>query len=1023
MPGGIFPNRIAHGIVTVFVLSPLSLYGQDDPFTSHVRPTPPLTPEEQLAKFHLPPGFRIQLFVAEPDIQKPMNLAFDAAGRMWVTGSVEYPYAANDGAGRDTIKVLHDTTGDGRADRISTFADGLNIPIGLYPYRDGVIAYSIPHILFLRDTDHDGQADQRHVLYGPLGKPRDTHGLQNAFRRGLDGWLYINHGFANSSTIKAKDGSSIKLESGNTYRVRVDGSSVQQFTWGQVNPFGSTFTPDGDLITADCHSKPLTLLLRGAYYSSFGKPHDGLDFAPVLTPHSHGSTAIAGAAYCANSSFPKEYQGSIFVGNVMTSRVHRDKIIWSGSSAAAREEEDFVVCDDPWFRPVDLRFGPDGALYIADFYNRIIGHYEVPLDHPGRDRSRARIWRVTYESGESEGDTSHRIDLSNATVSELIQALGDGDFTRRMLAMDQLSDRFGDAAVSSLQVAVESSASPLVRVHAMWVLFRLDALTDDLVHSALSAQDPFVRLHATRILGETAAWKDVTWDVSFERLFESDAKTRRAAADAIGQHPNRSALRPLLRAIREVDENDPYLIHVLRIALRNQLSHPNAFQWLSELSIDEGDRNAVAGVCVAIRSPVAAKFLVRYIENIELSRDRLVIYLRHIARWLPESELESALQALQQRLGDDVELQIELLTGMLGSVGRENLTSQSVRQWGLQLARHLLDSCKGQSLPALGPREAARRQSIVGLLAEKLMLDELRPELQQLLVSDDTQAAVRESAARAIVELGGQPVFHAVVSSIADREIPKSLRSNICRAVASGSESDLWSVLESLMQSQSAGGQRKVAAELARTDTGVTMLLELVEQGFASARVLQIAFVRASIQALGRAELSQRLESLTENLPAASRKQVLQIQDRFARYDETAASVEHGRQVFEKHCAACHQVAGKGALVGPQLDGIGNRGVDRLMEDILDSNRNVDAAFRTTVIALDDGQVVMGLVRRVEDDRLILADGEGKEFAVTKSSISQQNVATTSIMPDNFSTLIPEDQFYDLVAWLATLRK
>ena len=169
----------------------------EDPFRSNVRPTEPLTAAEQQKTFHLPPGFEIQLVAAEPDIQKPMNLAIDARGRLWMSGSVEYPYAAADGQGHDAIKVLEDTNGDGRADKITTFVDGLNIPIGLYPYRDGVIAYSMPNIWFFRDTDGDGRADQREILYGPLGIPRDTHGMQNAFLRGFDGLLYVNHGFAN----------------------------------------------------------------------------------------------------------------------------------------------------------------------------------------------------------------------------------------------------------------------------------------------------------------------------------------------------------------------------------------------------------------------------------------------------------------------------------------------------------------------------------------------------------------------------------------------------------------------------------------------------------------------------------------------------------------------------------------------------------------------------------------------------------------------------------------------------------
>ena len=161
-----------------------------DPFKSVVRPSEPLTPAQEQKMFQLPPGFEIQLVASEPEILKPINLAFDAKGRLWVTDSTEYPIPAPAGRkGRDTIKILEDTNGDGRADKISVFADGLNIPMGIYPYRGGAIAFSIPHIWHLQDTDGDGKADKREKLYGPMGYERDTHGMNNAFRRGPGRWF------------------------------------------------------------------------------------------------------------------------------------------------------------------------------------------------------------------------------------------------------------------------------------------------------------------------------------------------------------------------------------------------------------------------------------------------------------------------------------------------------------------------------------------------------------------------------------------------------------------------------------------------------------------------------------------------------------------------------------------------------------------------------------------------------------------------------------------------------------------
>src|SRR5688572_26077311 len=472
----------------------------NDPFAEYVRSTEPLTPQAEAKTFRLPNGFEIQLFAAEPDIAKPMNMAFDERGRLWITESREYPFAAPlDKKARDAIKVLEDTDGDGRADKITTFADGLNIPIGIYPYKGGVIAWSIPNIWHFQDTDADGKADKRDVLFGPLGWEKDTHGMNASFRRGFDGWIYATHGFNNTSVIKGRDGSELKLNSGNTYRIRPDGSRVEIHAWRQVNPFGLTFDTLGYLYSADCHSSPIYQLIRGAHYPSFGKPDDGLGFAPMLMQHSHNSTAIGGIAYYADDQWPPEFRDNIFVGNVMTSRVNRDRIQFNGASPVAKELPDFLTSTDPWFRPSDLQFGPDGALYIADFYNRIIGHYEVPLTHPGRDRERGRIWRITCKSAKRP---HARFNLAGLQPEQVVAELGSPNLTRRMLAMNHLVDNVGRPALEPLRRVFATSANTDARVHSLWALQRLGALQSRDLSPAFSHDDPKLRVHAARVLAE-----------------------------------------------------------------------------------------------------------------------------------------------------------------------------------------------------------------------------------------------------------------------------------------------------------------------------------------------------------------------------------------------------------------------------------------------------------------------------------------------------------------------------------------
>ncbi|HQZ69332.1 MAG TPA: hypothetical protein PLY87_29800, partial [Planctomycetaceae bacterium] len=386
-------------VLIFYSASALAQQGDEDSFALGVRNTEPVSAAEELATFRVPDGFRVELVAAEPDIAKPMNLAFDARGRLWVSSSLEYPFAAApDVTPRDTIRVLEDKDGDGKADSATVFADGLNIPIGLIPYGDGVICFSIPNIWFLHDKDGDGKCDERQVLYGPFDTSRDTHGMCNAFRRGDDGWIYACHGFNNRSDVAGSDGYRVQMSSGSTFRFRPDGSRIELYTQGQVNPFGMSIDRFGDIYTADCHTKPVTLLLPGGCYDSFGRPHDGLGYVPSVMEHLHGSTAIAALALGSDTNFPVEYADTTFDGNVMTSRINRNVLQRTGSSVRAVEQPDFMSSSDPWFRPVDIVAGPDGALYVADFYNRIIGHYEVPLMHPGRDRFRGRIWRVTYGS-------------------------------------------------------------------------------------------------------------------------------------------------------------------------------------------------------------------------------------------------------------------------------------------------------------------------------------------------------------------------------------------------------------------------------------------------------------------------------------------------------------------------------------------------------------------------------------------------------------------------------------------------
>src|SRR5690606_27985635 len=225
------------------------------------------------------PGFEITLYASEPDIGKPMNIAFDAEGRMWVSQSHEYPFPAEPGGGKDRISILEDTDGDGTADRFNYFDDTLIIPIGRLPMDDGAVVYSIPNVYKYTDGDQDGEAEDQRTLFGPF-RYTDTHGMVNGMTRGYDGWIHACHGF-NVSTVAGTDGDSARLVYGSTFRFRPDGSRVEEVTYGRINPFGMVYDERGYLYSTDCHTSPLYQLIRGGDYTQWGK-EVGMGFAPDM---------------------------------------------------------------------------------------------------------------------------------------------------------------------------------------------------------------------------------------------------------------------------------------------------------------------------------------------------------------------------------------------------------------------------------------------------------------------------------------------------------------------------------------------------------------------------------------------------------------------------------------------------------------------------------------------------------------------------------------------------------------------
>lgn len=1139
--------------------SPSSWYGEG------VRPTEPRSPSEELAGFHLPAGFEVRLFAAEPQIAKPMNLAFDTRGRVWVTNSFEYPYPVTDGTTpTDSVRILEDIDGDGRADRSTLFADGLNIPIGVLPYGDGCLCFSIPNIYYLRDTDGDGVCDQREIVLGPFDTTRDTHGMINSMRMGDDGWVYANHGFNNQSTVAGTDGHEVVMNSGNTLRFRPDGSRVEHVTWGQVNPFGRTSDDWGNDFTADCHSKPISQLVRGGQYPGFGRLDDGLGMIPPMMDHLHGSTAISGLVFISDQRKIPSLANQMLSGNVMTSRINRNAVDYNGATAVARELPDFLTSDDPWFRPVDIRLGPDGNLYVADFYNRIIGHYEVPLEHPGRDRYRGRIWQIRSLAPE------HQVDSQRTAPESVEQSWNSPNPTVRSLALQKAVEQPGPSLDQLAKTLIASADEGTVdaRITAIWYLQQRGLANVSLLERVTSDPSAILRTHGCRAIAASLDFKqdsagrldtDPIIELAVAKLGDENAHVQCAAADALGQTQRSDAIVPLLDLLTTVDPSDHILRQTIRIAVRNisqsQTDFDSSLKTLTG-AMTHVQQQALAEIMLAVRTPVAAESLMAFLRRDETPPSESLAMMQHIITHTSPDRLGAVIDLARQISRNQPLMQRTLADALVDTCGTKGIaTPPSVRIWLDDLIQVDLDQLttrlsggqplsiawqdeRGNAWPTqtrhtddtdqtlsvassfpLGesymgqwasspfdcpaeisfriaghnrrPDEADSRlnrielaDAVTGLVLQTAFpprhdaavavhwdcqstqgssvllrvidgdsgagyawiavggfdpawLSESDDSLQRILATltryrmTDRRADLvallalvtndpyhRAQIAATLAELDNHKPLARLLTRASQFAIEPALVDDWIARAQRGETVDEIAQISIFAKELTTAQQVQLAVSLASDTQTVPVLISLIENGLIAPEVLLEKTVWDPLQTVGDANLVGRAETVratAKPVDVAVEKSMAVLGERLVNFE---GNMELGRTLFTKHCAVCHQLGGQGELIGPQLDGVGARNVQRLLEDIMVPDRNVDKAFRTTTFLTDEGSVLNGLVRDENESRVLVVGPDGKTHTIPLSQIELRREAVTSLMPSNFQQTVGDDTVAEIVHYL-----
>jgi putative heme-binding domain-containing protein len=986
----------------------------DSIYAEHVRSTSFQLPEDEKKDFILPPGFKITLFASEPDITKPINMAFDEKGRLWVTQSSEYPIKAGPGKGTDRISILEDTDKDGKADKITNFANDLNIPIGIQPVKGGAIGFSIPNLYRFYDTDGDDVADKREVILGPF-ETKDTHGMVNNLFRGLDGWIHASHGFSNVSTVAGKDGDSIQMTSGNTFRFTLDGERAEKTSDGRINPFGSDLDKWGYHYSADCHTLPIYQIIRNGNYTQWGKMEPNMGHAPTMMDYGLNSTALSGLVYYTDNQFPAEYQNSFYSGDVVTCRISRSTISFNGSTPKATRKADFLVSKDPWFRPVDIKIGPDGAMYIADFYNPIIGHYEVPLDHPERDRNSGRIWKITYKDQEREP-----VNWTKSNLAFLIEKLNDPILQTRMMATDELVDRFNNSATPSLKKLVAAESTPdIQKVQGLWALFRLDALPDNTLKNALSATDVLVRVHAQRILGEYQHMEEQQIKWIKEGLDDQSAHVRRVAAENLIRHQNPTMVSPIIKAIEDTDKADSHLLYALKYALYQHAQVPEIARELAAKEWSDTDKEVIALVFSDTRSETAAGYLLDYLQNNHPSKEKYLAYLTSITRELPASKMDEII-ALAKKTGHelpDFKIVMALNDGIRQ---RGSDLPAPLKSWNQLLSAEILENASFGNSNRTEEQEAELKYAIG--LSGLLKINKNITPLKVLVNNTQEQEELRILAANALIEIAPRSQVMILEKWLNDPESTIGFRQKIAEAIAKPGSDQSIHALAKGVKNIPMEIQKTIAAQLATSNEGKTRLVKLIKEGHAPARVLKDR--RVEERFLSGADEKQKMtfNELTENLPPIDEEKQALIVLRTENYQSNPSQVGTGKLLFRQNCGMCHKIADDGGMIGPQLDGVGNWGLNALATKVLDPNRNISENFRTYTINLKNGQTKTGLFRREDGQVLVMADQSGEEFTVAKKDISQQVPSNMTLMPDHFGNVLDQSQFNNLMTYLLSLR-
>jgi putative heme-binding domain-containing protein len=950
-------------------------HAQDKP------PGPALSPQEAMQKMVLPPGFTVELVAAEPDLINPVAMTFDERGRIWVTESIEYP-RHDAGPGRDRIKVLESTKGDGRFDKITVFADGLNIPSGIAVGHGGVWVANAPDILFMRDTKGSGKADSREVVVTGFGRA-DTHEVPNSLTWGPDGFLYGLNGVFNEAHVK-QHGKEFNFTCA-MYRINPRTREFEIFCQGTSNPWGIAWDPEGSAFVSACVIDHLWHLTETGYYQRQGGPYPPFTWVlPSIVHSTHQKAAYCGLLYLDTDKFPDAYRDKLLMGNIHGGCLNVDALHRNGSTYLGTPEPDLLTANDAWFMPVSQKIGPDGSLYVLDWYDRYHCYQDAGRDPAGVDRTYGRLYRIRYKNSPPAG----RFDLSRETDAQLIERLHSGNSYFRETAQRLLAERNSAAARPDLEKLVLDDAAPhKARMSALWSLVGAGPLDREFHDRLLEDKDSSLRAWGVRAAG------------NMHRVARELA--RRIAE--LAKDPSPDVKLQVAIAAGKIEGLDPVpvLLDVLSQAGDDPLIPAIVWQNLQPLVDRRTDDilNRLGAGHELLHSPAYSKFLPHLVERIlEGSSPDPAGLLR-------------LFQMVSHGDGADMPAAKNCLVLLGRKVQNHELSGQP------------LAAVRAKFQPVLKQILAGSRSD--PLWADALVLSASWKDPVALDAVRATVASDKEPDARRIEALGA-------LVAVGDAAALESVGA-ILSQPAKNSAALRAAMLGALGGSRDPRVAPIVLENYARLEPELQpRAIELLTQRpvWAKALLAAIGEKRVPASALDVNQVQRLLASRDKELVALviakwgsvrternpQREQVVAQVRELLRHEHGDA--KQGEIVFKRVCGQCHRIYGEGQDVGPEITSNGRASFEQLLSNVLDPSLVIGAAYQARIVQTTGGRTLTGLLAEDNPQRIVLKMQGGKTETIPRADVESLTVSKLSLMPEGLEKQLTQRELVDLFEFL-----